>query len=297
MIIKYTVDKNTDKKVLKQLLKSQLGISGRFIKKLKYSSRIFCNGAPVYVNHVVNTGDVIEVFMDFVEEAEDIIPESIPIDILYEDDSLIALNKQPNIVVHPTFSHPTGTIANAVMHHFTENGLNIKIRPVSRLDRDTSGIIIFAKNPFVQEALIRQMKNKDFKKEYIGVVHDNVEKSKGTIDLPIDRKPDSIMLRHISPSGQPSVTHFEVIEQLKNASYLKFILETGRTHQIRVHCLATGHPLIGDTLYSDIESPNISRQALHSRKVSFIHPLSNKNLELHAPIPKDILQLLNALRK
>lgn len=303
MILKHTVNSSCEGKTVKSILKNSLELSERLVKKLKYNNKILCNSVPVFVNHTVKTGDIIEVFIDFVEETEYIKPEDIKIDIIFEDESLIVLNKQPHIVVHPTSSHPSGTIANAIVHYLNQKGVSLKARPVSRLDRDTSGIIIFAKNQFVQESLIRQMEDKTFIKEYVGVVHGVVENTSGTINLPIDRKPDSIMLRHVSPSGQTAVTHYSVLEYLNNATFLKFKLETGRTHQIRVHCQAIGHPLIGDTLYPFINSsvdipyaPIIDRQALHSLYVRFNHPVLKTPVELAAPIPADMAKLLEILK-
>jgi 23S rRNA pseudouridine1911/1915/1917 synthase len=302
----YEIDANDSGKNVKHILKNNLELSERLIKRLKNNGRIFCNSCPVYVNAIVEFKDIIEVKIDFDEECDNVLPEAMDLDIIYEDDALIIINKKPFIVVHPTFNHQSGTIANGIIHYLNSKGLIRKIRPVSRLDRDTSGIIIFAKNEYVQESLIRQMKDKSFKKEYFGIVYGLIEKSSGTINLPIDRKPESIMLRHVSESGSAAVTHFEVVEYLNNATLLKFILETGRTHQIRVHCQATGHPLIGDTLYPflpddlptfDFDPINsiINRQALHSFKVNFIHPLSKNPMELVAPIPDDINQLLKSL--
>lgn len=296
MNLKYIVDDSHAGKVLKTILKHELEISERLIKKLKYDGKILCNSVPVFVNTIVQSGDVIEVNIEFTEECDEVIPEKIEIDILYEDDYLIALNKQPNIVVHPTSSHPSGTVANAVMHHLLQKGICRKVRPVSRLDRDTTGIILFAKNQFVQEFLIRQMKDKIFSKEYIGVVVGNIPDEKGTINLPIERKPGSIMLRHTTPTGAPSITHYEVLARLNGATLLKFKLETGRTHQIRVHCQAIGHPLMGDTLYSNIPTPLIDRQALHSQRACFLHPHSRESFELIAPVPADINNLLEELR-
>lgn len=309
MKLKYIAEKSDDGKQVKYILKQKLHLSERLVKKLKYSGRILRNSQPVRVNELVVENDIIEAVVDFEEECEEVFPESIDIEILYEDDYLIILNKQPGIVVHPTSSHPSGTIANAVMHHLTSKGVKKKVRPVSRLDRDTSGVIIFAKNQFIQEALIRQMNNKTFYKEYLGVVYGIMEIEKGTINLPIERKPGSIMLRHVSNTGAESVTHYEVLEHLHNATLLKFHLETGRTHQIRVHCQAIGHPLIGDSLYSDEalssssascflqpESALIRRQALHSFRVRFLHPYLNSEMDISAPVPADIEKLLEILR-
>jgi 23S rRNA pseudouridine1911/1915/1917 synthase len=304
MILKYTVDENSSGKNVKYILKNKLDLSERLIKKLKYSSKILCNSTPVFVNFIVSSGDIIEARIDFEEERSDIIPENIAIDIVYEDDFMIVLNKQPNIVVHPTSYHPNGTIANAIMYYLKQKGICRKVRPVSRLDRDTSGIIIFAKNEYIQESLIRQMNDKTFSKEYIGIGYGIVKPETGTINLPIERKPESIMQRHVSPTGEHAITHYEVLEYFQNSTYLKFILETGRTHQIRVHCQAIGHPLIGDTLYPPLSpeicsfsSEYIARQALHSIRVSFKHPYYNEIMELTAPIPQDICRLLEILRK
>jgi len=293
----YFITQQDSGKKVEVILKYKLNLSGRHIKKLKYIGRILCNSSPVHVNHIVKEGDIVDVLIDSEEEETDIIPEDLPIFIIYEDDGLIVLNKQPGIVVHPTSSHLSGTIANALAYHFKGKGEKRKIRPVSRLDRDTTGIIVFAKNQYVQEQLIQQMASKIFIKEYIGVVSGLVSNRTGTIDMPIDRKPGSIMERHISPSGLRAVTHYEVIEYLNDATCLRFYLETGRTHQIRVHCKAIGHPLIGDTLYSDIPSGLISRQALHASYVSFVHPVTQTRIQLSAPIPQDMKDLMEILRK
>ncbi|MCR4434282.1 MAG: RluA family pseudouridine synthase [Clostridiales bacterium] len=313
MILKYVVDEETGGKTIKYILKNKLELSERLVKKLKYGNKVLCNSLPVHINAPVEAGDIIEAVMDLPEDPGEIIPEKIEIDILYEDDCIIALNKQPHRVVHPTSGHPSGTIANAVMYYLFCKDEPKKIRPVNRLDRDTSGVIIFAKNQYVQEALIKQMQDHTFKKEYLGIVCGLVENRRGTINLPITRKPGSIMLRHVSPDGSPAVTHYEVLEYLENASLLKFRLETGRTHQIRVHCQALGHPILGDTLYPFHENegcPSVSgqagsgnimqfidRQALHSHKTSLIHPITKKSLEIEAPIPEDMKQVLEILRK
>lgn len=296
-----TVSREDDSKEAKQLLKGKLHISERLLKKLKYSGKILLNSTPVHVNAVVREGDLLEAFVESDECNEEIIPEPMDLDILFEDDTLIAINKPPDTVVHPTSLHQSGTVANGLMHYLLSGGVKTLVRPVSRLDRDTSGIIVFALNPFIQESLVRQMHNKSYVKEYIGLVHGHMEKATGTIDLPIERVPGSLMLRHVAPDGAPSVTHYEVIEKFAEASFLKFRLETGRTHQIRVHCQATGHPLVGDTLYDlpafgDRLAGLMDRQALHSYRTVFTHPYTNKEMELKAPVPADIQHALEILR-
>lgn len=330
----YTVTDADNSKSVKYILKNKLSLSERLVKKLKYAGQILSNSSPVHINSPVYTGDVIEANIEFDDINEEIHPEKMDLDILFEDDCIIALNKPPYMVVHPTSYHLAGTIANGVMHYLLDKSIRTRIRPVSRLDRNTSGIIIFALNQYVQEMLIRQMHQNTYYKEYVGIVHGNFENESGVIDLPIERKPDSIMLRHISQSGAPSVTRYEVLEHLNNSDFVKFILETGRTHQIRVHCQATGHPLVGDTLYPHLgrkdlylnqkydaslthkipksmdsseelsrlifeksEFAPIVRQALHSRKTVFVHPVYGNTLTLVAPIPPDICRALEILKK
>lgn len=308
LILKFIATVDEAGKPVKYILKNKLGLSERLVKKLKYCGKILLNSSPAYVNAPVIEGDLIEAVLETSGDLSEVIPENIDIDILYEDDCLVVLNKQANMVVHPTSSHYTGTVANAVMFHLASKGEASKIRPVSRLDRDTTGVILFAKNAYIQETLIKQMHSKDFTKEYRGIVHGVVESSSGTIDMPIERKPGSIMQRHVSPAGSPAVTHFEVLESRENVTFLKFILETGRTHQIRVHCQATGHPLVGDTLYPFLEpAPThhsqlsldaaLGRQALHSFRTGFIHPISGKQLFIEAPLPADMKKLLEISRK
>ena len=301
MRLSITVSAEDHGKNVKQLLKGEMQLSERLVKQLKLSGKILLNSIPVHVNAKVNEGDLLEALVEFDEYNENITPEPMDLDILYEDETLIAINKPPDTVVHPTFMHQTGTVANGLIYHLLKKGIKTLVRPVSRLDRNTSGIILFALNPYIQECLIRQMHDKTFVKEYIGIVHGTFTEDYGTINLPIERLEGSIMLRHTSQEGAPSITHYKVLERFKNATYLKFILETGRTHQIRVHCQAIGHPLIGYTLYSlpTFEANNdvlMSRHALHSHMAEFIHPYKKIPLELKAPIPEDIMRELEILR-
>lgn len=298
MILEHTIGTEDAGRPLKYILKSRLQLSTRLVKKLKGQSRILVNDVPVKVNYIANENDKLKVLLELKEDCEHIEPQNIPIDIIYEDDCLLVINKQPGIVVHPTFSHPDSTIANGIVYHMKQQGISKKVRPVSRLDRDTSGIIIFAKNQFAQERLIRQMHDNTFQKEYVGIVQGIPVSKSGTIDLPIERKPDSIMLRCISDTGAPSITHYEVLESFPvyNTALLRFKLETGRTHQIRVHCLAMGFPIYGDTLYTDRTDFLISRQALHSHTTKIIHPDTQKEVIFTAGIPADISNVLEIMR-
>lgn len=197
--------------------------------------------------------------------------------------------------VHPSCYHFKDSLSNGIRYYFDSIGLKKKIRPVNRIDRDTSGIVIFAKNEYIQESLIRQMRQKQFSKEYIAIIEGILSEKEGVIDAPISRKAGSIMEREISPSGENAITHYQVIKEFTTAFYsisvLRCFLETGRTHQIRVHMAHIGHPLLGDTLYGN-NSTLINRQALHSYKTSFYHPITREFVTYIAPIPLDMQNLL-----
>ena len=183
--------------------------------------------------------------------------------------------------------HYSDSLANGVKFYFDRIGLRKKIRIVNRLDRNTSGIVIFAKNEYIQETLIKQMQSKEFKKEYLAIVEGILQEKSGTLDFPIARKDGSIIERCVKPNGEKAITHYNVLKDFNGLSLVHIVLETGRTHQIRVHFSHIGHPVLGDTLYGN-PSNLISRQALHSFKVSFIHPISQEKLSLEAPIPDDM---------
>ncbi|NLX64452.1 MAG: RluA family pseudouridine synthase [Clostridiaceae bacterium] len=283
-------EKYSGKKVL-HILQNEINLSGRLIKKLKVSGGILLNGKPVRTADYVQKGDILSVMIDFREEA-DIEPENADFSILYEDDCILAVNKEPGMPVHPSAGHTTGTLANRVLAHFIKKGLSIKVRPINRLDKDTSGIVLFAKNAHIQEQIINQMKENRVYKSYLGIVHGVFIPPDDIINLPIARKSGSIMERIIDPTGAPSITLYKTLEVHKDLSLVEFILKTGRTHQIRVHCKAMGHPLLGDWLYSDIRTDLIGRQALHSHIFSFDHPLNGQRIRLIAPLPEDMKKAL-----
>ncbi len=293
MQIDLEVTEELDKKKIYQLLKGPMKLSSRLITRLKAEKGIFLNGSPARTIDLVHTGDRVSVVIDFNEESY-IQPENIPLSIVFEDDSFLAVDKGSNMAVHPSIGHQTGTLAQAVLWYYKEKGLTIKVRPINRLDRDTSGLILFAKNAFIQDQLIRQMKENRMYKAYLGIVHGCFDPPAGTIRLPIARKAESIIERIIDPSGEDSITHYKTLECHPDISLVQFVLETGRTHQIRVHAKAMGHPLLGDWLYSDIGTHLIDRQALHSFQISFDHPLSGERITLTAPLHEDMKKVLAA---
>lgn len=275
---------------IKQVLKEEFHISDRLLKKLKLNHQIFLNYIPVNINYSdLKIGDFISIVLDFEEEYDNIVPLKSNLNIIYEDNYLLVVNKPSNMPVHPSCNHFEDSLSNIVKYYFDCIGLKRKIRIVNRLDKDTSGIVIFAKNEYIQEALIQQMKNNTFKKEYLAILNGILEKNSDTISAPIARKENSIIERCVNfETGDIAITHYDLIKTIDNKySLVHFVLETGRTHQIRVHSAYIGHPILGDTLYGS-SSNLINRQALHAQKVSFIHPITKKSIILEAPLPEDM---------
>jgi 23S rRNA pseudouridine1911/1915/1917 synthase len=302
MFLKYEITEIDDGNTVKNILQNQMKLSRRLITRLKASGSIFLDDKSVFVNVKVRCGSILRLEISDDTHSENIESEEMELTIIYEDDYLIAINKPSNLVVHPTCLHPFGTLANGLQYHFIQQNIKTKIRPVSRLDRNTSGVVVFAKSDFAQDFLIRQMRNNSFEKIYLGVTYGNWENNKGIIDLPISRKPGSIMIRHIANDGDRAITHYRVIKFMNGFSLVEFRLETGRTHQIRVHCQAVGHALVGDELYAPLYECDevnydtlIKRQALHSYRSSFPHPLTGEILYLEAPLASDIVNLLTNL--
>lgn len=280
---------------VKDVLTKEFKFSKRLITKLKKENRIFVNNNPCFVNYVLKINDIVQIDFNFVEECDNIIPTKIELNIVYEDDYLLILNKPAKMETHPTCLNYENTLSNGIKYYYDSINLKRKIRPVSRLDKDTSGLIVFAKDQYIQEELIKQMKEKVFQKEYIAVVEGFLEKDKGEIVANIARKENSILERCISENGAYAKTYYEVLERLENkdskVTVVKLKLETGRTHQIRVHMKHIGHPLVGDFLYGKV-SNLIDRQALHCNKIEFIHPILKEKEIIEIPIAEDISKLL-----
>ena len=291
MILKYIVEENNKYKTIRDVLKNEFKISSRLLTKLRINKKVLLNGFYTYFDKELNFNDIVEVCLDYDEDNSNIVANNIPLDIIYEDEAFIIINKSAGIAIHPSCLHYDTSLSNGVKYYFDKIGLNKKIRPVNRLDKDTSGLVIFAKNEYIQECLVRQMNLDLFYKEYIAIVNGILEQENGIINAPIARKENSIIERCISAEGETAVTHYEVLENFDNLSLVKCILKTGRTHQIRVHFSFLGHPIIGDTLYGE-KSTMISRQALHAYKVKFIHPITKNEIEFCAPLPDDFKEVL-----
>ncbi len=292
MEFNYTVNTPNLYNTVRDVLKNYFLVSSRLLLKLKNNNCVFLNNKKCSINSTISLGDIVSFSLDYEEDNSNIVATNIPLNIVYEDDCLLIINKQPNVAIHPSMLHYDNSLSNGVKFYFDSIDLKKKIRPVNRLDRNTSGLVIFAKNEYVQEFLIKQMQNNTFSKEYLAILEGILNEKKGTIIAPISRKKDSIIERCVDESGDFSITHYKVIKEFNNLSLVNFKLETGRTHQIRVHSSYIDHPILGDDLYGN-KSSLIYRQALHSYKISFIHPKTREKMCFEIDLPKDMLNILH----
>lgn len=275
--------------------------SRSFFQKIIKEERVFVNDIPQKANYRLKADDIIRVEIpDAV--ATPILPENIPLDILYEDDDLLVVNKPKGMVVHPSAGHYSGTLVNAIMYHCKESlsGINGEIRPgiVHRIDMDTTGSLIVCKNDESHVFIAEQIKEHSVNRRYRGIVCGVVGNDEGTINAPIGRHPTNRKKMAINEkNGKPAVTHYKVLERFSHYTYMEFVLETGRTHQIRVHMASIGHPLLGDMLYSNGKSPyKLQGQTLHAMTIGFVHPRTREYMEISAPLPEYFEKILKDLR-
>lgn len=276
--------------------------SRAFFQKLIKSKQVSVNETPQKASYCVKIDDVVTVEIpDAVETT--IEPENIPLDILYEDDDVLIVNKPKGMVVHPSAGHYSGTLVNAIMYHCkdTLSGINGEIRPgiVHRIDMDTTGSLIVCKNDEAHVNIAQQIKEHSVNRIYVGIVCGNVKEDSGTVEGAIGRHPIERKKMAINEkNGKPAITHYKVLERFKNYTYMQFKLETGRTHQIRVHMASIGHPLLGDTLYSSGRSSfkHLQGQCLHAKTIGFIHPKTGEYMEYSAPLPEYFEKLLCLLK-
>lgn len=295
--LKYPILQEDQGKSVLSLLRGKLRLSNRLIRQMKQTGGIRLDGRQVYTNYIIGREKELEALFPPETAPETVPADDMPLEICYEDEWMLAVNKAANLVVHPSPGHYNGTLIGAVRNYYQQQGKEEGIHLISRLDRDTTGIVLLAKSPYIQDELRKQGDQGLLQKEYLGIVTPSPKEDSAWIRHPIGRLPGSIIQRRVDEQGAASGTFYLVVKKLKlphgeEAALLRFRLETGRTHQIRVHCQAEGFPLLGDTLYG-IESPYITRQALHAAYLCFRHPVTRQVLQLEAPLPPDIAGLLS----
>ena len=277
-------------------------ISRSALQKNIEKGNLTVNGEKISKNYKLRIGDIVEAELPPPENI-DIVPEDIPLDIMYEDDDLIVINKPQNMVVHPAPGHYTGTLVNALMFHCGDNlsGINGVLRPgiVHRIDKDTSGVLVIAKSDLAHKGLSEQLAEHSMKRVYNAIVYNSFSEESGTVDRNIDRsKNDRKKMAVVMQGGRNAVTHYKVIEKLGKYTLVELQLETGRTHQIRVHMSYIGHPLLGDPVYGPKKCPfNLNGQVLHAKVLGFIHPRTGEYMEFNSELPDYFSSLIERLKK
>ncbi|MEW6697877.1 MAG: RluA family pseudouridine synthase [Bacillota bacterium] len=290
--IKKVINDQMDGWTVERVLRQGLGVSRSLLRSAKRKGNILLNGNPVKSNVFVKRGEVLELLME--PRQTSILPQPMALEFLYEDQDLLAVHKPPGMLVHPLTTETMGTLANGVLYHWLGQGLTDCFRPVHRLDRDTSGLVLVAKNPFAHQQLQRQMRQGLFTRRYLALVEGQCQPPRGVIRAPIGPAAGSIIKRAVTSAGQPALSRYTVLRQSAGASLACVQLETGRTHQVRVHMAHLGHPLLGDTLYGGDDS-EITRQALHCAYLAFRHPDSGEPVKLACPLPKDMREVIKRL--
>ncbi|MFP7295798.1 RluA family pseudouridine synthase [Neobacillus niacini] len=289
--LQWTVNKQQSGRVIREFLKEE-EISRIALTDIKFNGgKILVNDTEVNVRYLLSEGDVLTVIFPRELPSEGVSGEKIPLDILFEDQYLLIVNKPAGMSTIPSREHPRGSLANALIGYYEEIGISATAHIVTRLDRDTSGVVLIAKHRHVHHLLSKQQKNGHVKRTYEALAEGNLKFDKGSIEEPIGRKLESIIEREVRSDGQYACTYYKVLKRYKEFSHVELKLKTGRTHQIRVHMSFIGHPLLGDDLYGGSQSL-INRQALHCKNIQFPHPFTGKNMILSANLPLDIYELI-----
>lgn len=296
MVLRYSASERDNGRKVYSIMRRELRISAALTRRLKQADAIFVDGQTVYTDRLLSPGETVEIDITAAEPLCDVVPQQGDIEILYENEGLLAVNKASSLLIHPSRAKYTDTLANYVAGYLERTSGDGRCHAVNRLDRDTSGVVLFAKSSYMKALASEALSAPNAKKEYLALVLGTLAEPAGTIDLPIKRLTEGDMLRVVSPDGQRAVTHYETIKKIPfscdDISLIRLRLETGRTHQIRVHCLETGHPVLGDNLYFTEQSRivsnelGISTQALHAHKLAFTDPLTGADTELEAALPE-----------
>ena len=296
----FVTEETAGDRIDKFLAEQYENLSRSFLQKLLKSGEVMVGGRPVKASYKVAEGDLISFEVPEAVEPE-IVPEDIPLDILYEDHDVILVNKPKGMVVHPAAGHYTGTLVNALMFHCKEDlsGINGVLRPgiVHRIDMDTTGVIIACKNDLAHNSIAAQLKEHSITRRYQAIVHGALKDDEGVIDEPIGRSPKDRKKMAVNyNNGKPAVTHYKVLTRFKDFTHIECRLETGRTHQIRVHMASIGHPLLGDAVYGPAKCPyKLQGQTLHAGILGFVHPRTGEYMEFSAPLPEYFEELLKKL--
>ncbi|WP_232824330.1 MULTISPECIES: RluA family pseudouridine synthase [Paraliobacillus] len=290
--MKWYVKKDENQMLLREYLRDVQGFSRRIVKGIKFQGgTLLVNGEFVTVRKVLKQGDLVEVSFPPEHHGMYLKPEPVPLHIIYEDDDVMVIDKDPNIATIPSNHHPTGTVANGILHHYAMHNINYTVHIVTRLDRDTSGLLLVAKHRLSHSVLADGQKRGDVARRYQAIIPGHMVIREGTIDQPIGRKPGSIVERIVDENGKPSITHYQVLEETAAYTLLHVALETGRTHQIRVHFAHLGHPLLGDKLYGG-DTKLMKRQALHCVSLAFNHPITKERHTFTSSLPEDMKQII-----
>ncbi|HPT82609.1 MAG TPA: RluA family pseudouridine synthase [Limnochordia bacterium] len=280
--------------MIRDILCGRLGVNRGLLRRMKKGGGVFLNGKRDYLTRRVQAGDEIQVV--FFDEKTEMEPEALPLEIVFEDEYLLVVNKPPGMAAHPTGSYQHGTLANALAYYWEKIGLESKVRLVHRLDKDTSGLILVAKEPYTLHHLVLQLKSRELVREYLAVVHGQLAEAAGVIEVPIGRVEDHGVKRTVDPGGKAAKTVYQVVELGAEATLVRARLESGRTHQIRVHFAHLGHPIVGDPLYSQ-GVRELPGQALHAWRLEFRHPRTNQRHALTCPLPREMLAVWNRFRE
>lgn len=285
--MKYIVKENIKPQLAKDYLKRHEGISSTLWKKIKRQDEFFINGIKVRATQaIVKPQDIIEYNLSTTSQVQ---PTNMPLNIIYEDDYMLIVDKPAGMLTHPLTFEADNTLANGIMYHFSQTNQQLGCHPLYRLDRNTSGLVIFAKAPQLQHQLANN--HQHLQRYYYALIHGKLTNKQGQINAPIGRAKDSIILHEVNSQGKYAITNYRLIKTFKDYSLIELWLETGRTHQIRVHMSYLQHPLLGDDLYGG-SLDLINRQALHAYKLKFIHPFTHKELQFVSPLPKDMSLLI-----
>lgn len=287
-VINYTIAQEDEGLSVERFLRSKNYTRQSITQLKKYENNTVIAGEWVHINHVLKCGDVLTVTIHEDETSAKIPPVNLPISIVYEDEDIIVVNKPAKMPIHPSLNNYENTLGNALEYYFRQKGEKLVFRCINRLDRDTTGLTIIAKHYLAAGILHKQMAKREIKREYLAIVTGEDISDSGIINAPIGRVDDSTIERRIDyEHGETAITHYEVLERKGSLALVKLHLDTGRTHQIRVHMKLIGHPLIGDFLYNP-EDEHMTRQALHSYKLSFVHPITGEQMNFAVDLPEDM---------